>query len=162
MPTPRVYREYKNLRELNIGGMRHQKLLHRQFSEEERRGIVIMDLTSGLVTQTTILDTVGIADFQCVVGYFAHRLLGPPSSQRVRRPLWQSEGVRPGRAVSTGLLSWKTPIRGGICPRSRRHGPSWRASRRQSMRSPCGRRVTRRSEIGSSNLTLSRLKIRDF
>lgn len=73
--TPRVYREYKNLSELNIGGMEHQKLLYRQFSEEEQREIVFKDVTSGVVTHTTILDTAGIADYRSVIGYFAQTIM---------------------------------------------------------------------------------------
>ena len=73
--TPKVYREYKNLNELNIGGMGHQKLLYRQFSEEEQREIVFKDVTSGAVTHTTILDTAGIADFRSVIGYFAQTIM---------------------------------------------------------------------------------------
>ncbi len=73
--TPRVYREYKNLSELNIGELGHQKLLYRQFSEEEQREIVFKDVTSGVVTHTTILDTAGIADYRSVIGYFAQTVM---------------------------------------------------------------------------------------
>ena len=73
--TPKVYREYKNLSDLNIGGLGHQKILYRHFSEEEQREIVFKDVTSGVVTHTTILDTAGIADFRNVIGYFARTIM---------------------------------------------------------------------------------------
>ena len=69
--SPRVYREYKNLAGLDIGAMKHQAVVYQRFSEEEQREIVFKDITTGLVTHTTVLDTAGIADYRSVIGYFA-------------------------------------------------------------------------------------------
>jgi len=73
--TPRVYREYKNLSELDVKAMEHQKVAYLEFSEEEQREIVFKDITTGEVTHTTILDTAGIADYRSVIGYFAHTIM---------------------------------------------------------------------------------------
>jgi type III restriction enzyme len=73
--TPRVYREYKNLSALDVGALRHQRVLYQQFSEEEQREIVFKDITTGEVTHTTILDTAGIADYRSVIGYFAKTVM---------------------------------------------------------------------------------------
>ncbi len=73
--TPRVYREYKNLSDLDIGAMGHQKLIYRQFSEAEQREIVFKDVTTGVVTHTTFLDTAGVADYRSVIGYFAQTVM---------------------------------------------------------------------------------------
>ena len=73
--TPRVYREYKNLSELDVSALGHQRVLYLQFSEEEQREIVFKDITTGEVTHTTILDTAGIADYRSVVGYFAQTIM---------------------------------------------------------------------------------------
>ena len=73
--TPRVYREYKSLSELDVSAMGHQKVAYRQFSEDEQREIVFKDVTTGEVTHTTILDTAGIADYRSVIGYFAHTMM---------------------------------------------------------------------------------------
>jgi type III restriction enzyme len=73
--TPRVYREYKNLSDLSVSAMGHQKMLYRQFSEDEQREIVFKDVTTGAVTHTTILDTAGIADYRSVIGYFAQTVM---------------------------------------------------------------------------------------
>jgi type III restriction enzyme len=73
--TPRVYREYKSLSELDVSAMGHQKVLYRQFSEDEQREIVFKDVTTGAVTHTTILDTAGIADYRSVIGYFAQTIM---------------------------------------------------------------------------------------
>ncbi len=73
--TPRVYREYKSLGDLDIAAMGHQRVLYLQFSEEELREIVFKDITTGEITHTTILDTAGIADYRSVIGYFAQSIM---------------------------------------------------------------------------------------
>jgi type III restriction enzyme len=73
--TPRVYREYKSLGDLDIRSMGHKRVPYREFSEEEQREIVFKDIASGEVTHTTILDTVGIADYRSVIGYFTHSIM---------------------------------------------------------------------------------------
>jgi type III restriction enzyme len=73
--TPRVYREYKNLGDLDITAMGHEKVVSRQFSEEEQREIVFKDISTGEVTHTTILDTAGVADYRSVIGYFAQSIM---------------------------------------------------------------------------------------
>ena len=73
--TPRVYREYKNLADLDASAMEHQRVPYQQFSEEEQREIVFKDITTGEVTHTTILDSAGLADFRSVIGYFAQTIM---------------------------------------------------------------------------------------
>ncbi|MCH8876678.1 MAG: DEAD/DEAH box helicase family protein [Chloroflexi bacterium] len=73
--TPRVYREYKNLDDLDITAIGHQRLAFLQFSEEEQREIVFKDITTGEITHTTILDIAGIADYRSVIGYFAQSIM---------------------------------------------------------------------------------------
>ena len=73
--TPRVYREYKDLGDLNVSALRHQRVTYLQFSEEQQREIIFMEITTGEVTHTTILDTAGIADYRSVIGYFAQTLM---------------------------------------------------------------------------------------
>ena len=73
--SPRVYREYKNLGDLEAGSMTFQPVIYQTFSEEEQREIVFKDITTGEVTHTTILDTAGMADYRSVIGYFAKALM---------------------------------------------------------------------------------------
>ncbi|HLG21336.1 MAG TPA: type III restriction endonuclease subunit R, partial [Candidatus Manganitrophaceae bacterium] len=73
--TPRIYREYKNLGNLDGGALGHQRVAYRQFSPEEQREIVFKDVTTGEVTHTTLLDTAGIADYRSAIGYFAQTIL---------------------------------------------------------------------------------------
>ncbi|MEI8133247.1 MAG: type III restriction endonuclease subunit R, partial [Leptolinea sp.] len=73
--TPRIYREYKNLADLNVGAPGIVKVPYRKFSEEEQREIVFKDIATGEVTHTTILDTAGIADYRSVIGYFTQTIM---------------------------------------------------------------------------------------
>jgi type III restriction enzyme len=73
--TPRVYREYKNLADLNLQSFGFDPVEYREFSKEEQREIVFKDIASGEVSHTTVLDSAGIADYRSVIGYFAHTVM---------------------------------------------------------------------------------------
>lgn len=73
--TPRVYREYKNLAELDTRTLEYQKVMYLEFSPEEQREIVFKDITTGEIAHTTLLDTTGPADYRSVIGYFAQTIM---------------------------------------------------------------------------------------
>ncbi|MCH7939948.1 MAG: type III restriction endonuclease subunit R, partial [Candidatus Marinimicrobia bacterium] len=73
--TPRIYREYKNLADLDTSAFGHQIVTYQQFSEEELREIVFKEMTTGEISHTTVLDTVGVADYRNVIGYFAQTVM---------------------------------------------------------------------------------------
>ncbi len=73
--SSRVYREYKNLADLDAGNLTFHKVEYRHFTEEEQREIVFKDITTGEITHTTILDTAGVADYRSVIGYFAQTIM---------------------------------------------------------------------------------------
>lgn len=73
--SPRTYREYKNLGDLDPAGIGNRKVAFRQFTEEEQRQIVFKDITTGEITHTTELDTSGIIDANSVVAFFTHSLM---------------------------------------------------------------------------------------
>lgn len=73
--TPRTYREYKNLADLDVTNLGHQKVSYLHFSEAQQREIVFKDITTGDVTHTTIMDTAGIADYRSVIGYFTQTIM---------------------------------------------------------------------------------------
>ncbi|MDD5370570.1 MAG: DEAD/DEAH box helicase family protein [Anaerolineaceae bacterium] len=73
--SPRIYREYKHLADLDVTALEHQKVAYLQFSEEQQREIVFKDITTGAIEHTTLLDTAGVADYRSVIGYFAQTLL---------------------------------------------------------------------------------------
>ncbi|TVQ79821.1 MAG: type III restriction endonuclease subunit R [Bradymonadales bacterium] len=73
--TPRIYREYKNLNDLNVAEFGHKPVEYRDFSAEEQREIVFKDITTGVVTHTTVLDASGLIDFNSVAGYFTQSIM---------------------------------------------------------------------------------------
>jgi type III restriction enzyme len=73
--TPRIYREYKNLSELDIKKFDHKKLPVKQFSEKEKREIIFKDITSGEINHKTELDSDIVANYQSVIGYFTQVIM---------------------------------------------------------------------------------------
>lgn len=73
--TPRVYREYKNLADLDAARFSFRTVAYQEFTEEEQREIVFKDITTGDVSHTTVLDSAGIADYRSVIGYFAQTIM---------------------------------------------------------------------------------------
>ena len=73
--SPRIYREYKNLSQLDVSTFGNQIFALQQFSEEEKREIVFKDITTNEITHTTILDTDTVANYQSVVGYFTQSIM---------------------------------------------------------------------------------------
>ena len=69
--SPRIYREYKNITELDTAHFNHKKLNIKAFSEEEKKQIVFQDITTEEITHTTELDSDFVPSFQSVIGYFA-------------------------------------------------------------------------------------------
>lgn len=73
--TPRIFREYKNLSELDISNFEIKKFNIKQFTLEEQREIVFKDITTNEITHRTILDSDFVANYQSVVGYFAQVIM---------------------------------------------------------------------------------------
>ena len=74
--TPRIYRKYKSLSDLDVARIGIDKAPYREFSEEEQREIVFKDIATGEVTHTTVLNTAGVADFTSVLSYFTQTVMG--------------------------------------------------------------------------------------
>ncbi|MCB9059878.1 MAG: DEAD/DEAH box helicase family protein [Calditrichae bacterium] len=73
--TPRIYREYKNLDDLDVENFGHNKVDYKTFSEEEKREIVFKDITTGEISHTTLLDTGAVTDYRSVIGYFTQIIM---------------------------------------------------------------------------------------
>jgi type III restriction enzyme len=73
--TPRVYREYKNISEIDVSTSAHSRIPCQQFSEEDKREIVFKEITTGEVDHTTEMDGIVVTDFSSVVGYFAREIM---------------------------------------------------------------------------------------
>jgi type III restriction enzyme len=73
--TPRIYREYKNLEELNPAEFGNQTFIYKQYSPDEQREIVFRDITTGEITHTTYLDSQAVTDYRSVIGYFTNVIM---------------------------------------------------------------------------------------
>jgi type III restriction enzyme len=73
--TPRVYRNYKNLEELEPAKFNNTRIIYKQFSEEEKREIIFKDITNGETNHITYLETNTVSDYRSVIGYFAQGIM---------------------------------------------------------------------------------------
>ena len=73
--TARIYRNYKNLDDLQPETFAGKKIEYRQFSQEEQREIVFKDITTGEISHTTVLDPGAVMDYRSVIGYFTQMIM---------------------------------------------------------------------------------------
>ncbi|HJS20650.1 MAG TPA: TIR domain-containing protein, partial [Anaerolineales bacterium] len=73
--TPRVYREYKRLEELNPASFDHKKVEYKRFSESQLREIIFKDITTGEINHITELDSNAVTDYRSVIGYFTQVIM---------------------------------------------------------------------------------------
>ncbi len=73
--TARIYREYKNLDDLDVGTFGCEKAPYRQFVKEQQREIVFKDITTGEITHITKLDISGVPNYSSVIGYFTKTIM---------------------------------------------------------------------------------------
>jgi type III restriction enzyme len=73
--SPRIYREYKRLEDLEPSSFGCKTIPYRQFSEEEKREIIFKDITSGEINHTTFLDSSAVTDYRSVIGYFTQVIM---------------------------------------------------------------------------------------
>lgn len=78
--SPRIYREYKNISDLNPGTFGNSKISVKTYSEEEKREIVFKHIVKSdgneeEVHHKTLLDSDAVIDYQSVIGYFAKLIM---------------------------------------------------------------------------------------
>ncbi|WP_054030180.1 DEAD/DEAH box helicase [Desulfatitalea tepidiphila] len=73
--SPRNYREYKNLTDLDLDKFDFQPVRYLKFTQEEQREIVFKDITTKKIVHTTMLDGAGKGDYRSVIGYFAQTIM---------------------------------------------------------------------------------------
>jgi len=72
---PRIYREYRNLSDLDVSTFNTRKLPIKKFTLEEQREIIFKDITTEEITHKTILDSSIVANYQSVIGYFTQVIM---------------------------------------------------------------------------------------
>ena len=73
--SPGIFRNYKNLDDLDLNKFPHKKIEYKKFSEEEKRQIIFKDITTGVINHITELDSSNVADFRSVISYFAQVIM---------------------------------------------------------------------------------------
>lgn len=78
--TPRIYREYKNLSDLDPASFETKKIAIKEYSEEEKREIIFKPIVhnddeQGEAHHVTVLDQDTVIDYQSVVGYFCRQIM---------------------------------------------------------------------------------------
>ncbi|MHB8384495.1 MAG: DEAD/DEAH box helicase family protein [Candidatus Binataceae bacterium] len=73
--APRIYREYKNLNNLDADALPSPKLPIKQFTADEQREIVFKDIDQESVSHTTVLDSAFAPSHQSAVGFFARAIM---------------------------------------------------------------------------------------
>jgi type III restriction enzyme len=72
--TPRITREFKNFNELNLGQFPLNPMPVREYSEEEKREIVFVDIASEKISHSTELEH-AIPDATSAVSFFTSRIM---------------------------------------------------------------------------------------
>ena len=74
--TRRVYREYKNLADLDVTQLDFAPIKYQTFGKaKEIREIVFEYMTTSEVAHTTVLESPGTEDYRSALGYFAHTIM---------------------------------------------------------------------------------------
>lgn len=71
--SPRVYREYKNLNNLDINTFKNKSVSFKKFSNEELKEIIFTDIDGKFSHKTIFKDTV--PDYRNVIGFFTSNVL---------------------------------------------------------------------------------------
>jgi type III restriction enzyme len=73
--TPRIQREYKNLNLLDVAKFNNKKIGVKEFSEEEKKEIIFIEVVDEKKHHTTILNSTLEPNYQSVVGFFVQRIM---------------------------------------------------------------------------------------
>jgi type III restriction enzyme len=73
--TPRIYRDYKNLSEIDVRKFGHQRIFFQEFTAEEQRQIVFKKIATDEISHTSELDSISVSDYRSVIGYFAQQVM---------------------------------------------------------------------------------------
>ncbi len=73
--APRIYREYKNLNDLDVAILPHKTLPVKQFSAEEQREIVFRNTDTDLQSHKTVMERIFEPNYQNVIGYFTRTIM---------------------------------------------------------------------------------------
>jgi type III restriction enzyme len=73
--APRIYREYKNLNDLDVKALPRKRVTLKTFTAEQQREIVFRDINTDAESHTTVMDVAFDPTYQNVVGFFARSIM---------------------------------------------------------------------------------------
>ncbi|MEI9478088.1 MAG: DEAD/DEAH box helicase family protein [Deltaproteobacteria bacterium] len=73
--APRIYREYKDLGELDLEALPQLKFPITQFSEQEKREIIFKDIDKDDISHKTVMDSAFTPSHQNAIGFFAKAIM---------------------------------------------------------------------------------------
>lgn len=73
--TPRIQREFKNLKLLDVASFQNTRIAVKEFTEEEKKEIVFREVVEEKIHHNIILDSTTEPDYQSIVGFFAQRIM---------------------------------------------------------------------------------------
>ena len=73
--TPRIFREYKNLSELDVSKFGNRKLKVKNFTKEEMKEIIFKDIVTDDISHSIRFDWRSEADYRTVVGFFTQIIM---------------------------------------------------------------------------------------
>lgn len=71
--SPRIYREFKNLEQIDVSKFKNEKVLLKKFNRDELKEIIFNDIDGDFSHKTVFKDT--IADYRNVIGFFTTSIL---------------------------------------------------------------------------------------
>jgi len=71
--SPRIYREFKNLKLIDVNKLKHKTATFKTFKDKELKEIVFTDIEGGFSHKTEFKDT--IPDYRNVIGFFTSAIL---------------------------------------------------------------------------------------
>ncbi|MFA7170034.1 MAG: DEAD/DEAH box helicase family protein [Candidatus Paceibacterota bacterium] len=73
--TPRIQREFKNLKLLDVTSFQNARVAIKEFTEEEKKEIVFKEVVEDKIHHKIILDSSTEPDYQSIVGFFVQRIM---------------------------------------------------------------------------------------
>ena len=73
--APRIYRENKNLNDIDVMTFAHKRVALKKFTAEQQREIVFRDINPEAESRTTVMDTVFEPNYQNVVAFFTRSIM---------------------------------------------------------------------------------------
>jgi len=99
--TPRIYREYKNLADLDMQDVQFTAVEYKTFDEEERREIVFTyTVRENEIHHKTVLDGAGVGDYRAVIQWFVISILAELRIKRKKGAPPQGYDVLYGKVKS--------------------------------------------------------------